>query len=132
MQVEISSENEARQFEAQQPPTLNFSPSTSPSSTSSSASSRNSIDSETTPRNFHSLAKLYEETQALFIVDPKTFQEVAQKEEWHKAMEEELIAIQKNETWELVDLLEGKTPISVKWVFWTKYLANGNIHKYKA
>ena len=117
MQVEISSENKALQIEAQQPPTLNSYPFTSPSSTSSSASSRNSTNNETPPRKFHSLVEIYEKPQALFITNPKTFQEVAQKEEWHKVMEEELVAIRKNEIWELVDLPEGKTPIRVKWVF---------------
>lgn len=37
------------------------------------------------------------------------------------AMHEEISAIQKNETWELVDLPEGKNVIGLKWVYRTKY-----------
>lgn len=47
-------------------------------------------------------------------------------------MKEELKAIQKNETWELVDLPEEKKAIGVKWVFRTKYHSNGTIDKHKA
>ena len=47
-------------------------------------------------------------------------------------MKEELMAIQKNETWEMVDLPEGKNAIGLKWVFKTKYHANGTIQRHKA
>nr|GFB63647.1 hypothetical protein [Tanacetum cinerariifolium] len=46
--------------------------------------------------------------------------------------QDELSAIQKNKTWELVDLPAGKYPIGLKWVFKTKYLADGSIQKHKA
>nr|GEV80642.1 bulb-type lectin domain-containing protein [Tanacetum cinerariifolium] len=47
-------------------------------------------------------------------------------------MEEELLAIERNQTWELVDLPEGKNLIRLKWIYKTKYLADGIIQKYKA
>ena len=48
-------------------------------------------------------------------------------------MEKELVAIQKNETWEIVGLPKEKTLIGLKWVFWTKYLVvDGSIQKYRA
>ncbi|PHU21402.1 Retrovirus-related Pol polyprotein from transposon TNT 1-94 [Capsicum chinense] len=47
-------------------------------------------------------------------------------------MEEVLLAIQKNQTWDLVNLLEGKKAIGLKWVFRTKYHADGSIQKHKA
>lgn len=47
-------------------------------------------------------------------------------------MKEELAAIQKNATWELVDLPKDKKVIGVKWIFRTKYHADGSIQKYKA
>ena len=47
-------------------------------------------------------------------------------------MEEELLAIQKNQTWDLVNLPEGKKAIGLKWVFRTKYHADGSIQKHKA
>ena len=48
------------------------------------------------------------------------------------ALKEELMAIQKNETWEMVDLTEGKNAIGLKQVFKTKYHVDGSIQKYKA
>lgn len=60
------------------------------------------------------------------------FEEAMEKKEWSEAMKEELAAIQKNETWELVDLPKDKKAIGVKWIFRTKYYADGSIQKYKA
>ena len=47
-------------------------------------------------------------------------------------MEEELLAIQKNQTLDLVNLPEGKKAIGLKWVFRTKYHADGSIQIHKA
>ena len=47
-------------------------------------------------------------------------------------MEEELRSIEKNQTWELVHLPQGKRPIDVKWVYKTKVKPNGDVSKYKA
>ena len=71
-------------------------------------------------------------TFALLVSDHIYFEEAAKKCEWCKAMEEELWAIQKNETWDLVDSLEGKNVIGLKWVYRTKYNADGTIQKHKA
>lgn len=48
------------------------------------------------------------------------------------AMDEEIDAIEKNQTWELVNLPQGKEVIGVKWVYKTKMNANGDVQKYKA
>ena len=47
-------------------------------------------------------------------------------------MKEELLSIEKNSIWELADLPNRKNPIVVKWIFKTKFQANGSIQKYKA
>ncbi|MCI00735.1 retrovirus-related pol polyprotein from transposon [Trifolium medium] len=47
-------------------------------------------------------------------------------------MEEELQSIEKNQTWELVDLPDKKKKIDVKWVFKTKLNPDGTISKHKA
>ncbi|KAK9101268.1 hypothetical protein Scep_024698 [Stephania cephalantha] len=47
-------------------------------------------------------------------------------------MEEEMKAIEKNETWEITDLPEGKNAIGLKWVFKTKFANDGSILKHKA
>jgi hypothetical protein len=40
--------------------------------------------------------------------------------------------IEKNQTWELVDMSEHKKPIGVKWVYRTKLNADSTINKHKA
>jgi hypothetical protein len=47
-------------------------------------------------------------------------------------MKEELRMIEKNQTWELVDMSKHKKPIGVKWVYRTKLNADGTINKHKA
>ena len=47
-------------------------------------------------------------------------------------MDDEINAIEKNKTWELVDLLEGKEVIGVKWVYKTKSNVEGKIERHKA
>jgi len=42
------------------------------------------------------------------------------------------MAIQNNQTWDLVNLTEGKKAIGLKWVFRTKYHVDGGIQKQKA
>ena len=47
-------------------------------------------------------------------------------------MNDEIEAIQRNDTWELIDLPKEQITISVKWVFKTKLKENGEVDKYKA
>ena len=47
-------------------------------------------------------------------------------------MDEELNAIEKNKTWELVDLPKGKEVIGEKWVYKTKSNVEGKIERHKA
>ena len=45
-------------------------------------------------------------------------------------MKEEFNSLQKNNTWELVDLPPGRKLVQCKWVFKTKFLADGSYFKY--
>ncbi|KAA0037748.1 retrovirus-related Pol polyprotein from transposon TNT 1-94 [Cucumis melo var. makuwa] len=47
-------------------------------------------------------------------------------------MDEEIEAIEQNNTWELIDLPKGHKTIGVKWVYKTKLKENGEVDKYKA
>lgn len=47
-------------------------------------------------------------------------------------MDAELLALDKNQTWEIVDLPPNKKPIGCKWVYKIKYDAAGQIDRYKA
>jgi len=69
---------------------------------------------------------------ALFAGDPSSVEEAMKQQEWKEAMESELKSIEKNQTWELVNLPEGKNVIGLKWIFKTKFLADGSIQKCKA
>ena len=47
-------------------------------------------------------------------------------------MDEEIFAIEKNDTWVITDLPVDKKPIGVKWAYETKYKPNGEIDCFKA
>lgn len=64
--------------------------------------------------------------------DPVSYEEAAQQSKWRKAMDDEIVAIEKNDTWELVELPEGMKTIGVKWVYKTKLKENGELDKHKA
>eukprot|EP00253_Pinus_taeda_P024252 PITA_24252 len=51
---------------------------------------------------------------------------------WIEAMDEEMNAIERNKTWDLVELPKGKEVIGVKWVYKTKSNAEGKIERHKA
>ncbi|XXG51736.1 hypothetical protein AAC387_Pa03g0242 [Persea americana] len=62
---------------------------------------------------------------------PKS-QEALRDPRWKEAMNEEMKSLQKNSTWEVGDLPEGKKPVGCRWVFTIKYKADGTIERYKA
>ena len=53
-------------------------------------------------------------------------------DKWKKAMLEEIISLEENRTWELVDLPPNKKPIRSKWVFAKKRNAHDDLFRYKA
>ncbi|KAE8656127.1 hypothetical protein F3Y22_tig00117010pilonHSYRG00118 [Hibiscus syriacus] len=61
-----------------------------------------------------------------------SFQEAVQEKKWRDAMDEEIKAIEKNDTWELISLPKGHKAIGVKWVYKTKQNAKGEIERHKA
>jgi hypothetical protein len=63
---------------------------------------------------------------------PKDWKTAKQDPKWHEAMMEELNALEKNKTWELVHLLDGKKVVSCKWIFTVKQNPEGKIERYKA
>ncbi|WKA11799.1 hypothetical protein VitviT2T_029262 [Vitis vinifera] len=66
------------------------------------------------------------------IALPNCIQEALQHPEWRKAVNEEIQALQKNATWKITKLPQGKRPVGCKWVFNVKYKADGRIDRYKA
>lgn len=70
---------------------------------------------------------------ALFAeFDPINYEEAVKSEKWKKAMDAEIEAIERNNTWELIEMPpEGKV-IGVKWIYKTKLNEKGEVDKYKA
>lgn len=63
---------------------------------------------------------------------PRNIQEALDDPNWKLAVLEEMNALRKNGTWEIVDLLKEKKIIGCKWVFTMKCKAGGSIERYKA
>jgi hypothetical protein len=72
---------------------------------------------------FHALAALHE---------PHSYREASTNPLWQDAMKEELDALHKNHTWDLVDLPRGKSVIGCKRVYKIKTCSDGIVDRYKA
>jgi hypothetical protein len=66
------------------------------------------------------------------VIEPMSFDEASEHDEWRNAMEEEYESIMKNNTWELTELSKHKKPIGCKWIYKPKFKSDGSIDKYKA
>jgi len=53
-------------------------------------------------------------------------------EHWTQAMREEINALQRNSTWEIVDKPRDKNTIACRWIFTMKHKANWSLDRYKA
>lgn len=65
------------------------------------------------------------------ITELDNYEAASKQEVWRKAMEEEIMMIEKNKTWELVDLPQDKEFIGVEWVYKTKLNSDGSIQNHK-
>eukprot|EP00253_Pinus_taeda_P032914 PITA_32914 len=63
------------------------------------------------------------------VEKPIDYEQAKQHEPWINAMNDEYASIMKNQTWELVELPENKVPIGSKWLYKTKFKADGSAHK---
>ncbi|KAI5347962.1 hypothetical protein L3X38_000849 [Prunus dulcis] len=105
-----------------------FGTSTEPSDQERMPSSQ---DFDHTPRKYKSIAEIYEKCN-MCIIEPESFEEAAKNDSWKKAMEDEILLINKNNTWELVNRPSDKQIIGVKWVYKTKLNLDGSVQKNKA
>lgn len=62
---------------------------------------------------------------------PQNFHEAILVPEWKDAVVEEIKALEKNDTWQLCHLPDGKKPVGCKWIFSTKYNMDGSVNRYK-
>ncbi|KAJ4722910.1 Retrovirus-related Pol polyprotein from transposon TNT 1-94 [Melia azedarach] len=126
--------------DAREEPTTPHIPPTSPT-TNNQGDSPPSFLKERNEERTRSFQDLYEVTErldnlTLFCLfaecEPMSFGEAIQDEKWRNAMDEEIKAIVKNDTWELVSLPKGHKAIGVKWVYKAKQNSKGEIEQYKA
>ena len=66
------------------------------------------------------------------VEEPIDYEQAKQHEQWINAMNDEYASLMKNQTWELVELPENKVPIGSKWLYKSKFKADGTIDKFKA
>ena len=64
--------------------------------------------------------------------EPSSYEEVVEWKELKDAMIEEYQLIMKNDVWDVVPRLDGKSVVTSKWIDKIKHAADGSIEKYKA
>jgi hypothetical protein len=64
-------------------------------------------------------------------VEPVCFEHAVGNPKWDNAMDEKMVALDVNATWELVVLPKDKKAIRCKWVYKVKHNANGSVNRYK-
>ncbi|KAI5349904.1 hypothetical protein L3X38_002795 [Prunus dulcis] len=82
----------------------------------------------------HRLSKLYASylCQLSSVCVPTKLQDALSNPKWMDAMNVEMDALNKNKTWDLVPLPQGKKAVGCRWVFTLKHKADGFINRYKA
>ena len=97
--------------------------------------------SEDHPPRYRSLSDLYSETtpitqaEEVYLLSSEEhlpYSEVSQEEKWRHAMREGMLAIDKNNTWELEIPPPNCRPIGLKWIFKLKKNPQGEVIKHKA
>ena len=77
-------------------------------------------------RDFHCFSTLAS------LQEPRNFHEASSNPLWQKAMKEELDALHKTRTWDLVNLPSGKSAIGCQWVYKIKTRSDDIVDRYKA
>ncbi|KAH9726803.1 hypothetical protein KPL70_008430 [Citrus sinensis] len=97
----------------------------------------NMTETECDPSNFLDMSEAQSRPLELPMSTPLTEeltesvppQDALEDPKWTKAMNEEMEALQKNATWELVSLPKGRKTIGCRWVFTIKLRADGSIDR---
>ncbi|RVW90852.1 Retrovirus-related Pol polyprotein from transposon RE1 [Vitis vinifera] len=69
---------------------------------------------------------------AFKISEPTTLKQAIKDPNWAEAMQTEIAALHKNQTWDLVDPPKDVNIIGCKWVYKLKYKPDGSVDRYKA
>ncbi|GJX73012.1 putative RNA-directed DNA polymerase [Tanacetum coccineum] len=65
-------------------------------------------------------------------IEPKTCKEASTDSRWIDAMNQEIKALNRNNTWKFFDLSKGRKPIGCKSIYKINYTSNGEIERFKA
>ncbi|KAL0423853.1 UNVERIFIED_CONTAM: putative mitochondrial protein [Sesamum radiatum] len=66
--------------------------------------------------------------EGLYVLqEPKDFCEAQEKQEWREAMQQEIDALERNKTWEISDLPQGKNVIGCRWIYKIKLRPDGKL-----
>jgi hypothetical protein len=63
-------------------------------------------------------------------VKPTCFEQAVRNLKWDNAMDEEMVVLDANATWELVALPKNKKVIGYKWVYKVKHNVDGSVSRY--
>ncbi|KAJ0920331.1 putative RNA-directed DNA polymerase [Helianthus annuus] len=66
------------------------------------------------------------------VVEPSCYEEAASDPRWVEAMNKEMEALFRNNTWVLTELPQNRKAIGCKWDFRVKYKSNGEVERFKA
>jgi len=64
--------------------------------------------------------------------EPTNFEDAANQQVWRDVMMEEHYSLMKNDVWDKILGLKGKSMVSSRWMFNIKHVVDRNIEKYKA
>lgn len=134
---ELSREEDGSQFQASE-----ATPTNSHSENEETEHSSVSSDDSEQAQRFRSLDDIYEHTTEVELADdelllmgidePVCFEQAVEDSAWKVAMDREIDSIEKNKTWQLVDLPQGHKAIGLKWVYKLKTDQHGEVTKHKA
>ena len=115
-----------------------------PSSLNEPSSSAAPSDAETAPSDVETAPRyVLRDRQSLRPLDrlgfagtvlsePTSYRDAIQHQEWQHAMAEELAALERTDTWDLVPIPAHVRPITCKWVYKVKTRSDGSLERYKA
>lgn len=60
-------------------------------------------------------------------IEPKSYEEASHDPNWGSSMNEEMEALHRNHTWDIIDLPKNRKPIGCQWMYKIKYNPNSEI-----